>query len=46
MQLHDRVVIKVVIVVVRDEHKIDVGQVCICQAERRLHNAPAPNSQL
>ena len=41
MQLHDAVVIQVVVVIVTDEHKVDVRQLRIIQLDWRLHHSPA-----
>lgn len=41
MQLQHTVVVQVVIVIMANDHKMDVGQLWIIQLEWRLHYSPA-----
>ena len=41
MQLYDTVVVQMVIVVMTDDHKVDVRQLWIIQFQRWLHHTPA-----
>lgn len=41
VQLQDAVVVQVVIVVVTNDHKVDVRQLWIIQTQGRLHHSPA-----
>lgn len=41
VKLQHTVVVQVVIVIMADDHKVDVGQLRIIQLERRLYNSPA-----
>ena len=41
VQLHDAIVVQMVIVVVADDHKVDVGKLWIIQLQSRLNHSPA-----
>jgi len=41
VQLHDAVVVQMVIVVVADDHKVDVGKLWIVQLQSWLNHSPA-----
>lgn len=41
VQLHDAIVVQMVIVVVADDHKVDVGKLWIIQLQSWLNHSPA-----